>query len=254
MKQKDLYQESTTTFIICLISGIISGYILWGIFNLNNYINNLKSKFEIVVFINKNEKAPEICQEKINNIPNIETVKFISKNEIKNKMDKLVKELGITETENPFPDTFSIKPKLFNKNIINDITNELKKINSIEEVRYDMNLVNIVSGLIIIYNTTCYIIIFTISLLLVLVVLVTIFNFSVINKNLFKNKIVYINLISGIIAFVISNIIFVLTKKYIINDIEQIKNMDLKYIFISGVIIISIIFIRTLFAYSRYEK
>ncbi|MDI6641761.1 MAG: permease-like cell division protein FtsX, partial [Elusimicrobiota bacterium] len=78
--------------------------------NAVNYRRKLIDKFELVVFLKKDVSAPEVIKEKLLRIENLKAVEFISKESVKNKLQKVAEEITLAG-ENPFPDSFSIQPK-----------------------------------------------------------------------------------------------------------------------------------------------
>lgn len=246
MKNFKLFRELLITFFICFILIKLTAYLLYVQYNLSNYIVYLKNKFEIYVFLNKDEKASEVIQEKIRNSDNIDTITYISKKEIKEKMHIYEKEIQLTENENPFPDTICIHVKNINKEDINKLDKELCGINSVDGVNYDAGLLNIISGLTIFYRFTKYSSIIIFFILFLLLILVLTFKYKIINKDFFEDIRTYLHIISGLLGLFVSFIIFIKTTRILKENIEQFNNFNINYLSVLVILTISVIFIRLL--------
>lgn len=133
---------------------MVSGYILIVKLNLIRVKQNIMANFEIVAFVKADEKAPEVLSEKIRNLPDVKTVKLVTRDEVKEKMaEQLSNEILFTD-ENPFPDTISIQPVMVNGKSVREIFVQLKEYPNIDEVDFDENKVDVVESLNIYYKFT----------------------------------------------------------------------------------------------------
>jgi len=203
--------------------------------NADIYCSVLQSNFEIAVFLKKNVSAPEVVFEKIRTIEDIKKAEFISKDTIKDKLKHLKDEVLLTE-ENPFPDSFSLVPKEIETKKIEKIVNELKKIDEIEEVKYDLNLVKIIQTLEIIKNFLRFILILIASLILVLLILSVIIKTSEI-ITIAGQKDFYLKILSGLSGFVFSSILTIICVKKFFRD-GLFALLSIKEIFLVLVIIL----------------
>jgi len=186
--------------------------------NADIYCSVLQSNFEIAVFLKKNVSAPEVVFEKIRAIEGIKKAEFISKDAIKNKLKYLNDEVLLTD-ENPFPDSFSLVPGETNSKKIEKIVSELKKIDEVEEIKYDANLVKIVETLKIIVNFLRFILVFAPSLIVILLF----FSVSVKSSEIvtiLKQKDFYLKISSGLSGFIFSIILTIIyVKKFFQNGL-----------------------------------
>lgn len=130
----------TITLIIVAIAVIAS-------FNVNNFTQEIEKDLTIVVFLNNDASDIDIkhTQRTIEKMSNIEKVDFISKQEVKEEMQK---ESEIFNTvlknwdndESPLKNTFQIKVK--NIEEIKKTADRIKKIKTVSVVRYGEGIVD----------------------------------------------------------------------------------------------------------------
>lgn len=130
----------TITLIIVAIAVIAS-------FNVNNFTQEIEKDLTIVVFLNSDASDVDIkhAQSTIEKMPNIEKIDFISKQEVKEQMQK---ESEIFDTvlknwddeESPLKNTFQIKVKDIEG--IKKTADRIKKIKSVSVVRYGEGIVD----------------------------------------------------------------------------------------------------------------
>lgn len=130
----------TITLIIVAIAVIAS-------FNVNNFTQEIEKDLTIVVFLNSDASDVDIkhAQSTIEKMPNIEKIDFISKQEVKEQMQK---ESEIFDTvlknwddeESPLKNTFQIKVKDIER--IKKTADRIKKIKSVSVVRYGEGIVD----------------------------------------------------------------------------------------------------------------
>jgi len=133
-------------FIYCFLIVTFFDFITLLNENAVNYHRKLADKFELVAFLEKDVSAPEVIKEKILRIENLKSVKFISKELAKDKLQAIKEEITLAG-ENPFPDSFSIQIEQISSKKIQLITEEINKIHGINELRYDAKLVEIIDML-----------------------------------------------------------------------------------------------------------
>jgi cell division transport system permease protein len=124
---------------------VIFGLFVLLILNLGNIIGTVSSRMDISAYVEKDislEKAGEL-QLKINKIPGVEKVVFISKTEAWRKFKKdFGTKLNLDETmsTNPLPHTYTIKVR--NPDYLSLVAKRLSKNDLISEIRYSGNLVD----------------------------------------------------------------------------------------------------------------
>lgn len=134
--------------ISCItITLIIVAIAIMASFNVNNFTKEIEKDLTIVVFLNNNVDKLDIDETKkdIEKISNIEKINFISKQEVKEQMQKDSEIFntvldGWEENESPLKDTFQLKVK--NIEEIKETANQIKKIKTVSVVRYGEGIVD----------------------------------------------------------------------------------------------------------------
>jgi cell division transport system permease protein len=139
-----LSMASITCSIITLILvaiGILISY------NVNNITNEIEQELTIVVFMDKSATADEVknTEKSIKAISNVDSVKYESKDEIKNKMaseNETFSKIISTwkDGENPLQDSFVITVK--NVKDINETVTTIKNLDKVDLVKYGESMVN----------------------------------------------------------------------------------------------------------------
>lgn len=129
----------TITLLIVSISMVLS-------YNAENVATLIKKDFSIVVFVKNdatNEEV-ELIREKIENMDNIDTYVYETKEEVANQMkdtssifESIINSWGAGE--NPLTDTFSIKVKDVEN--INQTAKEISKFDKVDTVQYGEGIV-----------------------------------------------------------------------------------------------------------------
>ncbi len=142
---------ATITLLVVSISLIIAG-------NINNATKSLKSELTIVVYLDKSatEYDATELQRKIENIKNVEKVEYKSKNAWKLEMSEYNAAIGnVFENyeDNPLLDSFIVTVK--DTKSLENITNEIRKLELIDSANYGEDTVNtIVSVFDVVEKTT----------------------------------------------------------------------------------------------------
>lgn len=128
--------------ISCItITLILVGLAILLSYNVNNFTRNIEKDMTIVVFLDRKVSKEDIneVKEKIDDLSNIKSITFNSKNEVKEKMqkesdvfDSILSEY--TDENNPLQDTYLVKVKDINK--IGDTADSIKKIENVDIVKY----------------------------------------------------------------------------------------------------------------------
>lgn len=176
----------------------------------------------------------------------LESVIFISKKDIKKMMNYFEKEIELTELDNPFPDTFSIRLKNISIDEVERIQNELKIIKNINEINYDANLLKIISG-IKLYFTITENIIFLIFLSLILIIItVVLYSYRLIGKKLFVIINIYTNIIPCVLGLIAAVAVYNKATDILVKTVEQFNRLSLKYILVMLFITVIITIARVL--------
>jgi hypothetical protein len=130
--------------LLCLLVNIFMTHLICSKNNLAKYAKGLESRFEISVFLKNSEKAPEVLAEKIRAFDRIREVRVFSRESARERMGKFRNEITLAEG-NPFPDSLIIRPARADAATLDSIMSELKKYDSIDETRYDENLLKIIT-------------------------------------------------------------------------------------------------------------
>ena len=128
------------------ITLILVGFAIIVSYNINNFANDIEKDVTIVAFIDrKTENKDSLSiKEKILKLPNIASVVYKSKEEVKRDMqkqnevfDNIMSEYDATS--NPLQDTYSIKVKDINN--ISKTASDIKKMKYISSVKYGEGMV-----------------------------------------------------------------------------------------------------------------
>lgn len=198
------------TFFICFVLNILFGYSFYLQNNAVRCFDILESKFEIVVFVKTDEEAPEVLGEKIRVISKVKTVRFISKEQAKERMERFKNEIFLT-ADNPFPDGFSIKPIKVSKTIVDNLCAQLKNFMNVDEVKYDKNLLKITAGLSTFTRYNDLLLKFVFAGLCIVFIAIILLRIDVVNVNLFKNTTLHIHLVTGLISSIIVILLLAVT-------------------------------------------
>lgn len=144
LRNFSLSMASITCSIITLILvsiGMLLSY------NINNVTKNIEDELTIVIFMDKDITSDELnkTKEDLQNIDNIKSVTFKSKEEIKNSManenDTFNKIISTWEEgENPLQDSFIVDVK--NVKDINETATTIKNLEKVSLVKYGETTVN----------------------------------------------------------------------------------------------------------------
>jgi len=153
------------TLFIVSISIILSSVV-------NNFADNVKKDLTIIAFLDvdiEEERIKEVKSE-LENIENIESITFDSKEKIAESMMKessVFKGIlsGYTNEENPLQDTYLIKVKKVEK--IGETAKKIESILNVESVQYGAGLVE---QLIDIFDTIKYVSLFVVGALVVVTI------------------------------------------------------------------------------------
>ena len=124
----------TITLILVGCSIILS-------YNVNNFTRNIEKDMTIVVFLNRKTSEENIKEVKaeIEKLDNVKSIKYNSKNDIKEDMQKESEVFNsilseYNEETNPLQDTFLVK--VDDINLIGDTADEIKKFEDVDIVKY----------------------------------------------------------------------------------------------------------------------
>ncbi len=134
--------------ITCItITLIIVGLSIIASLNLKNFTTEIEEDVTMIVFLDADTTEEQISTltVEINSIPNVEEVKFKSKNTSKNEMmqeSDFFKETMSTwgEGDNPLKDSFQVKVKDIEK--IADTAEEIRDMDKVSVVNYGEEMVN----------------------------------------------------------------------------------------------------------------
>ena len=128
--------------ISCItITLILVGLAILLSYNVNNFTRNIEKDMTIVVFLDRKISKEDIneVKQKIDNLGNIKSITFNSKNQVKEKMqeesdvfDSILSEY--TDENNPLQDTYLVKVE--DINTIGDTADSIKKIDNVDIVKY----------------------------------------------------------------------------------------------------------------------
>ncbi len=162
--------------ITCItITLIIVGLAIIASLNLKNFTKEIEEDVTMVIFLEADTKEEQISTltKEINDIPNVEEVKFKSKATSKNEMmqeSEFFKETMGTwdEKENPLKDSFQVKVKDIEK--IGNTAEQIRKMDKVSVVNYGEEMVdNLISAFSMIQKVA---IIMVIALIIVTIFLI----------------------------------------------------------------------------------
>lgn len=143
----------TITLIVVAVSIILS-------YNVENFTNLVEKDVTIVAFLDNDLSQEQIdkIKDRIDVIDNVETNEFISKNSItKEMMDSSDTFSSImknwTDDENPIQNTYQVKVKDING--IDEVANQIKKIDGITLVKYGEGTVDKLVSVFTIVHKIC---------------------------------------------------------------------------------------------------
>ena len=139
--------------ISCItITLIIVAIAIMASLNINNFTTEIEKDLTIVIFADSKATEEDIAniKEKLDKHHNIETVDFISKEQVKQQMQESSEVLnqvleGWDSEESPLKDTFQVKVK--NIEQIKNTADQIKRIDKVSVVRYGEGLVDKLIGL-----------------------------------------------------------------------------------------------------------
>ncbi len=138
---------SMASIICTTITLILVSLAIIVLSNVNSFAKELESNLTIVVFVNKDADATGVknVENEINNLDNIDSFTYISKDEIKAEMmdeSAIFNEImgSWTAEKNPLQDEFNIKIKDIKK--IDETAKDLEKIENVSYVKYGEAIVN----------------------------------------------------------------------------------------------------------------
>lgn len=112
--------------------------------NVNSITKDIENVLTIVAFVDSNATDAEIeaVKTKINEISNVDTVEFNSKDKIKEELskDEDLKQILDTLDTNPVQSTYVVNVKDIKK--IEDTANKIKELDKVVSVKYGESLVN----------------------------------------------------------------------------------------------------------------
>jgi cell division transport system permease protein len=131
-----------STVTICVL--ILGAAVLLTI-NAGNFMNQLESDLEIMVFVEDSLDKSDLqdLEQEIKNIVGVKTVKFISKDQaladLQAKFNDKEYDLKETVGNNPLPNSFEVKAK--NPNDVTRIAKQIFKLEGVYKVNYGQGLV-----------------------------------------------------------------------------------------------------------------
>jgi cell division transport system permease protein len=164
---------------VITISSIVFSHFLIGMFllisiNVDSWIGNLRSKLEIEIFLDRtlSEDNGQIIHSKVKKIKGIKFSQFLSKEDAAKRFEK---EFGKNVYEilqsNPLPAsiTVTLQPEFQNARGAAEITKELSKIEGVEDVIYQKDLIQIIDNYLdIIYTSGIVIVVLLITITFIL--------------------------------------------------------------------------------------
>lgn len=169
--------STTITIISVAFALLLIGYFIMFSININNLIGDVRSKIELDVFLIPaiNETDGLKIKQQIERIEGINGADLISKEEAARKFEKefgrnVIDVLGT----NPLPVSCTVKIKEGYQNVvsINGIVREIEKINGVDEVVYQRDLLSVIDR----YINLIYIIAGSIGFLLIVIAVVLLYN------------------------------------------------------------------------------
>ena len=134
----------TTMVAILTIFGILFRFTL----SVSTFASELGNVLEISVYL-KSGASPSIIKDRIKEIRHVQTVTLKTKDE---SWGSLKQELGLHDIENPLPDTLRVK--VDKPENINDVFNQIKPIQGVEDLGYAKELAKKMQVVTHVVNTT----------------------------------------------------------------------------------------------------
>ena len=134
----------TTMAAILTIFGLLFRFTL----SLSTFASELGNVLEISVYL-KSGTSPTIVKDRIREIKHVQTVTLKTKEE---SWGNLKQELGLHDIENPLPDTLRVK--VDKPENINDVFNQIKPIQGVEDLGYAKELAKKMQVAMHVVNTT----------------------------------------------------------------------------------------------------
>ncbi len=143
--------------IICIALSLLSffGMITY---NISHVIEDIRSRVELEAFLDKAQDAESSnkIQQALLRIDGVESVNFISKSDAAKILKSVMGENDIFDLvgSNPLPASFKIKLKPEFRNLINvnEVAQQIEKIDGVEEVNYQKELLRILDEKVDTYN------------------------------------------------------------------------------------------------------
>lgn len=160
LENKFLQGVTIITFALSIL--IVSAYLLFFI-NANDFMNSWEKGIRIMAYLgpDQHQEEPKNVKRKIQKIPGVQSVRFISKEEALNRMKEKLKtqaSLLMDLKENPLPDAFEIKVIAASQRIdkIENLATQIKAIPSVDEVEYGRKWLNRFSNIFALFRLTGY--------------------------------------------------------------------------------------------------
>ncbi len=134
----------TTMAAILTLFGVLFRFTL----SLSTFANELGNVLEISVYLKQNT-APSIVKDRINEIKHVKSVTLKTKEE---SWNSLKQELGLHDITNPLPDTLRVK--VDKPENIGEVFNQIKTISGVEDIGYAKELAKKMQVLTNVVNTT----------------------------------------------------------------------------------------------------
>lgn len=128
-----------------MISLLLLGFVLLVVVNINFLSQQLSSKVEIAAYMRRDstEKERESVHSKIQDMPDVKEVRFVSKEEALGMLQKSMGDKVRMEdiiAANPLPDAFEVKVK--DAHAVTRVAKALKSIPEVEEVVYGQEILS----------------------------------------------------------------------------------------------------------------
>ena len=134
----------TTMVAILTLFGVLFRFTL----SLSTFAHELGNVLEISVYL-KSGTSPAIVKDRIKEIKHVQTITLKTKDE---SWGSLKQELGLHDIENPLPDTLRVK--VDKPENINDVFNQIKPIQGVEDMGYAKELAKKMQMLMHVVNTS----------------------------------------------------------------------------------------------------
>ncbi len=160
LENKFLQGVTILTFALSIL--IVCAYLLFFI-NANDFMNSWEKGIRIMAYLgsDQHQEEPENVKRKIQKMPGVQSVRFISKEEALNRMKEKLKtqaSLLMDLKENPLPDAFEVKIIAASQRIgkIENLATQIKAIPSVDEVEYGRRWLNRFSNVLALFRLTGY--------------------------------------------------------------------------------------------------